>query len=325
MRPGDRRRLIAILCLLKVCGAGMSFAQNLPSMVVDPWLEGRHWAESVDDMLLFESGHTKGSNLDTSMFYWDSYGRIRFNRDESDPSWMVGYQVLTMSEESQSAAINGDYWDLALTLGHKFAEWDNGWRLSVIAGAGTANDGHFSDSDAIYSIGIINFAKQLDQSTSVSFGLMYDGNRSVCPDIPLPYVAYRHKVSEEFNYELGIPTDGFEWRPFVPLRLEVNCTLPVEAQATLSLQLSKTVNLFTEFDSTTDGFHIEGTDNRRIFYSNCRAATGVRWITKWADARFGIGYAFRQSFQRGFDLRDTDTVEKLSDEPFLTLLVHSTF
>jgi hypothetical protein len=51
----------------------------------------------------------------------------------------------------------------------------------------------------------------------------------------------------------------------------------------------------------------------------------VRWITKWADARFGVGYAFWQSFKRGFDLRDTSTIEKLSDEPYFTLLVHSTF
>jgi hypothetical protein len=311
--------------MVDVWMAGVSIAQNLPSMVIDPWQEGRHWAETVDDLLQFDHGHTKGSNLDTAMFYWDSYGRIRINRDQSDPEWIVGYQVLAISEASQSAAINGDYWDLALTLGHKFAEWDNGWRLSVIGGAGTANDSHFGNTDAIYGIGIINLAKKLEENSSINLGLMYDGNRSVFPDIPLPYVVYRHKFSEEFSYTLGIPKAGFQWRPVQPLNLEVNCTLPVEGQATLSLWLSKTVCLYTEFDSSTEGFHIDGADNRRLFYSKSWASAGARWIMKWADARFGLGHAFAQSFKRGFDLRNTDTVEKLSDEPFLTLLVHSKF
>jgi hypothetical protein len=316
---------VVAFCALHVWLTGVARAQNLPSMVIDPWQEGRHWAESVDDMLNFDKGHTRGSNLDTGMFYWDSYGRVRFNRAESDPTWIVGYQVLTISEESESAEINGDYWDLAATLGHKFAEWDNGWRLSVIGGAGTANDSHFGDTDAIYGIGILNLVNQLDESTSLNCGVMYDGNRSVCPDIPMPFVAYRHKVSEKFSFKLGFPANGFEWRPFRPLGLEVNCVLPAEAQATLSLWLSKVVCLFAEFDSTSDGFWINDTDDRRIFYSNSRAATGLRWFTKWADARFGVGYAFWQSFKRGFDLRDTHTIEKLSDEPYLTLLIHSAF
>jgi hypothetical protein len=80
-----------------------------------------------------------------------------------------------------------------------------------------------------------------------------------------------------------------------------------------------------EFDSTCDGFYIENANTRRIFYSNCRAVGGIRWINSWADLRLGVGYAFRQEFTQGFDLRNTDVVEKLSDEPFLSLLVRGTF
>ena len=68
-----RRGLIATGCMFNFLMAGITLAQNAPSMLSTPWQEGRQRAETLDDLLFFDQGHTQGSNLDTGMFYWDSY------------------------------------------------------------------------------------------------------------------------------------------------------------------------------------------------------------------------------------------------------------
>ena len=320
-----RRTSLSVLCGPFLCIAGVALAQNTPSMLSNPWQEGKHWAETMDDLLLIDSGHTKNTGLDTSMFYWDSFGRIRFNRDNSDPSCTMGYRILSIAEDSDSAPINGDYWDIAMSAGYRFAPMGNGWRVSVLGGAGTANDGHFSNTDAIFGIGVVGIGRQLETNSTINLGLSYDGNRSIVPDFPLPFVAYWREVNDQFSYTLGLPASGLDWRPMEMISFKLDYALPVTGTANVSFWFTKTLCIFAEYNSTTDGFFINDQDNRRIFYTMKRVTGGIRWVSKWGDARLGLGYAFDQEFERGYDLRDTHTVNKLSDEPFVSLRVHGTF
>ena len=318
-------RTLLVFTVIHLCVAGVTPAQTTPNLLTRPWDEGRHFAETIDDLVYIADGHVKDSNFDTQMFYWDSYGRIRFNRDANDPHWVLGYRILAMNEDSEFSAIKGDYWDIAMTLGYKFDAMDNGWQISVVGGAGTANDGHFSNSDAIYGIGSVNAGRKLDPDATFNVGLRYNGNSLLFPDFPLPYAAYERRVTDEFRFTLGLPSSAMVWWPVEMVSLKLDYNLPVTGSANVSFWFTKTLCLFTQFDATTDGFYIEDADNRRIFYSMNRVTGGVRWLSKWADLRLGVGYAFDQEFERGFDLRDTHKIAKLTDEPFISLRIHGTF
>jgi hypothetical protein len=315
----------AVACVVFLGATSVGVGQNSTDVLSQPWQPGPHWAETVDDVLFFESGHTKNSNYDTEVFFWDSFGRIRFNRVDNDPRWTVGYRLFALGNDSGAPPINGDFWDIAVALGYKFDRMANGWRFSVLAGAGTANDSHFSNTHALYGVGIVSAERALDENRTLRLGVMYNGNALLLPDAPMPYVAYEQKVSEQLQYTLGLPASGLDWRPLPALSLNLDYIAPVTAKANLSFWFSQAVGLFAEVASATDGFYIEDAGNRRLFYRLNRATAGVRWITKWADLRLGAGYAFNQQFTRGFDLRDTHNVARLSDEPFISLRVHGTF
>jgi len=304
---------------------GAALGQSSPEIMSTPWQSGPHWAETVDDVLFFEGGHTRNSNYDTGVFFWDSYGRIRFNREDDDPHWTVGYRLFALGNDSGSPQINGDFWDIAAVLGYKFDRMDNGWRVNVLAGAGSANDSHFSNTDALYGIGTVTAERLLDENGKLSLGLLYNGNALFFPDVPMPYVAYERKVNDQLQYTLGLPASGLDWRPMPAISLNLDYVAPVTGKGNLSAWFSKTVCLFTEIATATDGFYIEDAGDRRLFYRLNRVTAGVRWITKWADLRLGAGYAFNQQFTRGVDMRDTHNVSRISDEPFISLRVHGTF
>ena len=78
-------------------------------------------------------------------------------------------------------------------------------------------------------------------------------------------------------------------------------------------------------DLSEDAFSIEKLQNRRLFYSARRVFTGIRWVTRLADISLGGGYSFDQEFSTGFDLRDTHTVTKVDDTPFVMLRLDGTF
>jgi len=320
-----RLKPAALACAFCLGATAIAHGQNTPDVLSAPWQDGPHWAETVDDVLFFEGGHTRNSSYETGVFFWDSYGRIRFNREDDDPRWTLGYRLFALGNDSGAPQINGDFWDIALVLGYKFDRMDNGWRVSVLAGAGTANDDHFSNTHALYGTGLVSAERALDENSTLRLGVMYNGNALFFPDAPMPYVAYERKVSEQLQYTLGLPASGLDWRPMSALSLNLDYVAPLTAKGNLSVWFSKTICLFTEVASATDGFYIEDAGNRRLFYRLNRATTGVRWITKWADLRLGAGYAFNQQFTRGFDLCDTRNVARLSDEPFISLRVHGTF
>ena len=63
-----------------------------------------------------------------------------------------------------------------------------------------------------------------------------------------------------------------------------------------------------------------------------RAELGVRYVNQhlvfdWAhvDASLGVGYAFEQHVSGGFDARDTDALEDLSDVPYVSLVFRGRF
>lgn len=305
-------------------------AQVSPSLVIEPWGEDPHWAQTIDELIFINGGHDKRAEGDIDIFYWDSQGRVKFDKADPDPAFTLGYRVLTMDVgASDTPAINGELNDLAiaaaLRLGGDDAA-DEAWEWTLTAGVGTANDGHFSNGDAVYGIGGINAAHTIDPDSSLNIGVSYHGNRTFLPDVPLPYAVYRHRVDEKLAYSVGVPTSGIVWRPVEPLVLRAEYTVPFNLAGSAEYSFSENVGVFAEYRRTLDAFYIDDRENTRLFYDFSRVSTGVHLTWQpLIDARIGIGYAFDQDFSTGFDVRGLDTVAEPSDEVLFFFTLQGTF
>ena len=259
------------------------------------------------------------------LFYWDSRGRIKFNRDDTHPRFALGYRMMSLEIDSDLASLPGGATDLAVVGALEVGQVADGWTLYVVGGAGAATDNHFSDSDAYYGVGVVHVKHEIDPTSSLHLGLSYHGNRSIWQDVPLPYVTYQNYVDETFAFNMGVPVSSVMFRPIEPLTIDLHYTVPTNIGAKVAYAINEAWSLFGEYKRTIDGFVVHYRDDRRLFYELNRIAAGVRWQSRWIDASVGVGYAFGQEFSLGWDLRDTDTVDDLSDEPFLFFKLQGTF
>src|SRR5882724_9564008 len=84
----------SILLSLVVFGVAEARGQSMAHLTLDPWHE-RDLAETYDHPMVQAGGHVNGAPSDTQVFAWDSFGRVRLNRDNPD-SPFVGYRILTI-------------------------------------------------------------------------------------------------------------------------------------------------------------------------------------------------------------------------------------
>lgn len=111
----------------------VSRAQSMSRFTLDGW-QDNDIAETLDHPIIALGGHVNNDSTDTQMFHWDSYGRVRINRDDPDAPFF-GYRVLFIDASTHSQIIHSsmDEFDLALGL-HlgQIGDWD----LSTMLGAG---------------------------------------------------------------------------------------------------------------------------------------------------------------------------------------------
>jgi hypothetical protein len=64
----------------------------------------------------------------------------------------------------------------------------------------------------------------------------------------------------------------------------------------------------------------------RQFFQMRRVELGFRLIyTPLVDAGIGIGYAFDQGFSEGYDVRSLRNIAHISNEPYISLVLHGKF
>ena len=97
-----------------------------------------------------------------------------------------------------------------------------------------------------------------------------------------------------------------------------------EAEVYAAVEVFGGVAIFAEYERDLDGFHIDEQENRRIFHEIDRVTVGLRWITRFFDASFGVGHTLDHSYRVGFDLRDANTRADLTDEFYLTFVLQGT-
>lgn len=310
-------------CLLLLLAVDAS-AQSALVTWMKPWAEVPHVWHTENDILIQDRADTRG-NTSAGIFSWDTRGRVKFDAADSRPELALGYRILALSVDSSLGAIDGTFWDVSAGVGGRLAEWANGWQLQTWVGAGTANDGHFRDRDGWYGLGLVDFSYRWDDNAQLNVGLSYDGNRLFLPDFPLPYVAYRRKLSEEVAAVLGLPVGGLYWRPSEPWQLDLTYVFPTEIEARARYRLAEAWHLFVAYQRVASAFAIDGADNRRLFYTARHVLGGVEWRTERWRASVGAGLAWDQEFERGFDVRRLRTVTKVEDVPMLLVQLDARF
>ncbi len=316
------RTLLALAVGVATPAAG----QVAPSILIVPWDQDTRAFQTRNQLFYIPEGNVSGSDDGIDVLLYDSYGRVKFEPQNADPVFSLGYRLTTADLNTSSPDLPGGFTDVAAAAAVNLGEVFDGWEMGVIGGAGIATDNHFDDSDALYAVGTVHFSHRLDERSALHLGLSFDGNRPIFPDIPLPYVTYVLRPADGVVLQLGVPVTSVTWRPTEMILIEARYLVPVTLLGRASLLLTDEWSLFVEYDQDTTAFHREADDeNRRLFYRQRRVGGGVRYRHERLEVAAGAGFAFDQEFERGWDLRDTDTVVELSDEPYFFLTLEGRF
>lgn len=309
----------AIVILLNLS----AFGQSLARMNQLPW-NGADFVTTLDDPILENAGHVSNSNYDERVELWDSYGRVRLNRNDPE-SPFLGYRILTSDMYTQSPLIHSTMDEFDLAAGFHIGTFDN-WKISAMLGAGYSGTHPFVNEKGVFGIGDITAEHPINDQNSLLLAVDYAGNGDLLPDVPLPGFALMHH-DDRLSFMLGFPVNRLEWRPIPALKFNAEYTVPYTGSINAEYLPWQHFGMYANAANFCQGFVIGGENSiDRQFFQMRRVETGLRVVfNPLVDAGIGIGYAFDQTFSRGYDVRSMDAVAHFSNEPYLTLVLHGRF
>lgn len=289
---------------------------------IDGYAQGTYFFDSNTDF-----SDPLGDEIKTQISRYTAAGRFRIMpQHRADPRF--GFQLNYLTVDTENDILPESFTDLQIGLGTGIAEFD-GWVAGLVIGAGWAGANEFGDSNAYFGAATLMFGRQLDENTSLGIALDYNGNRTFMPDTPLPGIVWTRKLPEErVELSLGFPFAYGRWRPIDPLLLEVNFTFPDFVGARVSYDLVEGVGLFASLAERTDAWHSDLVENDidRIFFEQTAVEAGIRLhVQDNFELLVAGGYAFRQEFSVGYDMRDTDKIFKVDDGPFVRIVGRLSF
>ncbi|HMB96688.1 MAG TPA: hypothetical protein VKK61_11660, partial [Tepidisphaeraceae bacterium] len=215
------RILLIVTLFFAFCSR--TIAQTNSQLTLAPWSDGA-FGETNDRPLYQSQAHLKNEAANAQVFWWDSYGRFRL--DKNDPSApAIGYRWATMNFDTNSAVVPQHLDDISMALGLHLTK-----DLAVVAGAGYTSDSPFSDANGVYGLAHITYQYQLDEKNSLQFSVDYNGNGGLFPDVPLPGVEYIHR-EHPFSWGIGFPDDFVTWEITPELRFDMTYSAPFTANA----------------------------------------------------------------------------------------------
>jgi hypothetical protein len=326
------REVLALLALwlVLIVSSGAARAQTLTRMTIDPWRDN-DLAETFDHLVFEKHGQADNNPSGSQVFWWDSFGRVRFSRQDQD-SPFVAYRILTIGAGTDSQFIKSSMLDMSISAGFQLGEIA-GWRASTVLGVGYSSTHPFVHTTGIFGVGHLTFDRPLDDAgNSLALSIDYEGNGAFLPDVPLPGFAFIHR-DPKLDYALGYPMSKLTWRPIDPVEISARYDVPYSASIDAEYRLAKHFGLYANAANFFQGFVVArsatnptGDITNRQFYQMRRVETGVRFMfDPWIDASIGIGYAFDQTFSTGFDVRNLTTFSSISNEPYIALVLRGTF
>jgi len=310
---------MAVVCLL----ASGAMAQSMARLLGEPWIDHDLLA-TYDHPIVEDGGHVNNDSSDTSVFAWDSFGRVRLNRQDQD-SPIIGYRILTIGLGTDTTKFKSTMDEFDLAYGMYLGQVD-GWKVGAMLGAGFSSTHPFVNSTGIFGIGHVTAEKPIDANNSILLAVDYEANSALLPDIPLPGFAFRHH-SEDLNITVGYPISTVAWTPTKKLLLTALYQVPYSADLDLEYSVARHFGFYSDAGNFFQGIvRSDGDITNRQFYQMSRVEAGIRVIFgRWIDSTIGIGYAFNQSISNGFDIRDIQGVGHLSNEPYVAFIVRGRF
>ena len=330
LNPLSRMKALAIAsitCLLLTTLSHQTFAQTGPQLYIVPFAENANF-ETTDGMFSIFQNNTNNNN-ELDLFYIWSESRAKLDAIDL-PQMRVGYEVRSLVTNSTSPIIPSALNNINVGFSYDFGEIFDNWELAGTAGAGTANDGNFGNGTSYYGMGTVILSYIFNPQQKIAVGVSFDGNRDIFPDTPLPFIQYYHFVSPEFQYSLGF-YNTLNWKPIDYFQINAGGGIflggqVIGAEVRASYFPVDGVELFLNFDNTTEGYYQEGQGLTRIFYMYNIAGGGISVdLAENLNIAVGGGYAFNQRFATGFDFRDLSTIERPEDSPALFINIEASF
>lgn len=299
-------------------------AQTGPGLLLEPFPKEQLIDASAGHLML-DDGHFKKSDQGVRLNFYESTGRVRVIPG-SLISPRVGWDLEVIDVDLGSGPVAaedvpGQLTDHSIGVAFPVAKVQD-WIFGVSLGVGYAGEDPWSDGSGWYGKATAVAFRQFSNRDAVVFVLDYDGNRSFLPDTPLPGIAYTRKVDDTLTFILGLPLSSVTWKPLPKLSLEAGY-LPIETfDAAAGYEIAPHWVVFGNLEYRSSAFQLDALGgNDRLIFEQRRAEAGVRWGPREARETFAVtaavGYAWGQEFAVGFDGRETDLIDDLSDEPYV--------
>ncbi len=313
----------AMAALIVLGFAGLARAQSNARATYDPWA-GNDLAVTFDHPIEELGGHAKSAPTDTQVFWWDSFGKVRLDRHDSN-SPFIGYRILTIDAGTDSRYIRSTMDEFAFSVGLHLGQVA-GWNVTTVLGAGYSGTRPFLNEKGIFGIGDLMIDHPLNDNTSLVLAADYAGNGGLLPDVPLPGFAVVHH-SPGLDFTLGFPLNRIIWKPIEQLELTAEYSVPYTARLNAEYRIQKHFGVYANAENFFQGFFVERGDvTTRQFYQMRRVEAGVRIIfDPLIDVGIGVGYAFDQDFERGYDVRHLSSISSISNEPYIAVVLRGTF
>jgi hypothetical protein len=306
-------------------GAATLEAQIDSNLLRREWAPEAHWADTYDKPFYVFRGNIDNSDNKYGAFHWDSYGRVKPDRENSDPPFWFGYKFLTIDIGSEEKFLDHGLYDIGVGVAGKLGSIGIDWILEAGGAAATANDGAFTNTNAIYPTATVVAVHALGAHRFLELGITYDGNSALLPALPLPVVEYETSLDPSLRLRAGFPHCEAEVRPFADFSVLAILEYPSDVRVHAEYDLGGGLRVFSEFVRRIDPFHLRDAGRERVFYQLHTAELGLRFVASWIDVSLSGGYAFYQEFFTGYDLRERDQSVRPGDRPMIALTVQGTF
>jgi hypothetical protein len=313
----------AFAIALPLFAANTATAQTGANLVLLPWENDAQQGQLAHSYSAFGSGHSNGpsatNNFDLQLF--ETTGRAHVGNDhtlQAPGAFNIGFTQVHLDIDTNDPLLPTRLSDTQFAIGkHLFKKGD--WDVSAVVGIGFSSSNAYGDSQGHYGRADLIFSKQIDQRSNLTLIANYDGNRSIYPDIPLPAIAYTRQQTDKFQFTVGFPWNRLVWKPKPDVTVKAGFAFPTTFIASTEYQVKSDLQVFLALRNHFNAYHVAGDlEHRRLFFRQRKVETGMNWTPKKnVTLTAAVGYAFDQKFTRGWDVRDTDTIRKISDEPFV--------
>jgi len=321
MKFNSAIHLTAVACVLVF--SSLARAQSMARYTLGDW-QDRDIAETYDHPIYEPGGHFSGDGTDTTMFHWDSYGRVRINRDDKNAPFF-GYRVMIADASNDSHIIHSTMDEFDLALGLQIGDLGD-WHFSTMLGAGYSSTHPFTNTSGIFGIGHLLAEYPYDEQNSILLSADYEGNGGLFPDTALPGFAFIHK-DDNLQFMLGFPMASVHWKPASKWDITAQYTVPFTADVDVEYRLAQHYGLYCDLGNFFQGFVPETGDiTSRQFFQMKRAELGMRFIfNPWIDATIGGGWAFDQEYSAGFDVRNMTPLGRITNQPYVAFMIRGRF